>query len=114
MIINYKFINITLRAAMKDLPHHVKKLNRKVIRSMHREEVQEKEMLNIPTWTESKEEKRKKNKRAQKAERKSHVASHKSPEERNKEMKSGRVPVIEKNNATPTHNPPSRKKSPPI
>lgn len=99
---------------MKDLPHHVKKLNHKVIRSAHQEEMQGKEMPEIPNWADSKKTKRKKAKQAQKEERKSHIASHKSPEERNKEMKSGRVPVIEKNNATPPHNPPSRKKSPPI
>lgn len=98
---------------MKDLPHHIKKLNRKVIRSMHREEVQEEEMPDVPTWAESKREKRKKAKQAQKAERKSHVVTHKSPEERNKEMKKGRVPIIEKNNAPPPHNPPTRKKKPP-
>ena len=99
---------------MKDLPHHIKKLNKKVIRSIHKETTEEQKIPDIPEWVDSKKELRKKAKRAQKSERKAHIAEHKSPEERNKEMKRGRVPIIEKNNALPPHNPPSRKKRPQI
>lgn len=99
---------------MKDLPHHIKKLNRNIIRSARREEMEE-ELPEIPTWPDSKAEKRKKQKREMRAERKARVPTGKTPEQRNKEMKKGRVPVFDRtNNAKPKHARSSKKKSPPI
>jgi hypothetical protein len=95
---------------MKDLPHHIKKLNRKVLRSMHREEA---EMPEIPTWPESEKQKKKKAKIKMKKETLSRPSSDKSPEQRNKEMKRGRVPIFEKESHEKTKlTRPTRKKTP--
>ncbi len=99
---------------MKDLPHHIKKLNRRVIRSMHREEVLEEQLPEVPTWSETKREKRKKTKREMRAEREARAPQKKTPEERNKVMQKGRVPVFDRNNAEPKHARPSKKKTPRI
>jgi hypothetical protein len=97
---------------MKDLPHHMKKLNRQIIRSMRREETEE--LPEIPTLPDSKREKKKKAKQNLKASAKKRAASFKSVEERNQEMKKGRVPVFDRNNASPKHAKPSSKKTPRI
>lgn len=97
---------------MKDLPHHIKKLNRQVIRSARREE--EEELPETPNWDSSKSEEKKKAKRMIKAERAARVPTKKTPEERNKEMKRGRVPVFDRNSAEPKHTRPSKKKTPKI
>ena len=101
---------------MKDLPHHIKKLNRNIIRSARREEREEEEELpEVPTWPETPQSRRKKKKRKMKAQREAHVPMGKTPEERNKEMKKGRVPVFDRMNSNKTkHERPSRKKTPPI
>lgn len=96
---------------MKDLPHHIKKLNRRVIRSIHREEMEE--MPDLPNWPETPQAKRKKAKIAKKKEGLAHVPSHLTPEEQNKKMKH-RVPVFDRNNALPKHARSSKKKSPKI
>ncbi len=98
---------------MKDLPHHIKKLNSKIIRSARRE-ANEEELPEVPTWPDSPSEKRKKVKRTMKAEREARTPTRKSAEERNKEMKKGRVPVFDRNNAKPKHAKPSKKKAPRI
>ncbi|MBX7067733.1 MAG: hypothetical protein K1X28_10960 [Parachlamydiales bacterium] len=101
---------------MKDLPHHIKKLNRKIIRSARRESIEE-ELPDVPVWADSKIEKRKKQKREMKAEREARVPSGKTPEERNREMKGGRkgrVPVFDREKAAPKHARPSKKKTPRI
>lgn len=101
---------------MKDLPHHIKKLNRKIIRSVRREGFEE-ELPEVPVWPDSAREMRKKEKRTMKAEREAHVPMDKSPEERNREMKGGRhgrVPVFDQNKPTPKRALPSRKKTPKI
>lgn len=98
---------------MKDLPHHIKKLNRKVIRSARREAAEE-ELPEVPTWPDSPNEKRKKAKRTMKAERKARAPTSKSAEERNKEMKKGRVPVFDRNHAAPKRTKSSKKKTPRI
>ncbi len=98
---------------MKDLPHHMKKLNRRVIRSMHREELEE-ELPDIPVWTDSPREKKKKAKNKMKQETLSRPSSDRTPEERNKIMKSGRVPIFDRNNAKPKHARASKKKTPRI
>lgn len=98
---------------MKDLPHHIKKLNRKVIRSMRREEASE-ELPEIPPFEDTLREKKKKSKQKMKEERLAHVPSDLTPEERNKKMKK-RVPVFDRiNNAKPRTSKPSQKKTPRI
>ena len=96
---------------MKDLPHHIKKLNRRIIRSVRREEVEE-ELPEVPTWSETEREKKKKEKRKLRAEGLHKTSHHPSPEERNKIMKKGRVPVFDRESAKPKHAPPSKKKTP--
>lgn len=98
---------------MKDLPHHIKKLNRKIIRSARREEHEE-ELPEIPSWPETSREKKKKAKQKMKAEGEAHVSQHKNPEERNKEMKKGRVPIFDRGSSEQKMTPPSRKKTPRI
>lgn len=98
---------------MKDLPHHIKKLNRRIIRSMHREEMEE--LPDLPNWPDSKKEKKKKAKQKMKAATNARIPTSKSPEERNKEMKKGRVPVFDRtNNAKPKRALSSKKKTPRI
>ena len=46
---------------MKDLPHHIKKLNRRMIRSVRRDMLEE-ELPEIPTYEETKRQARKKEK----------------------------------------------------
>ncbi|HSX10324.1 MAG TPA: hypothetical protein VLF94_01220 [Chlamydiales bacterium] len=99
---------------MKDLPHHMKKLNRRVIRSMHREALEE-ELPEIPTLPVSQKEKKKKAKIKMRDETRARVASDLTPEERNREMKTGRVPIFDRlNNAKPKHTRSSKKKTPRI
>ncbi len=98
---------------MKDLPHHIKKLNRRVIRSVHREEQQE--LPDIPVWPESERQKKKKAKIRVKQEKRSHPSTTPTPEERNQTMKKGRVPGFDRiNNNTPKHARATKKKTPRI
>lgn len=98
---------------MKDLPHHMKKLNRRIVRSMHRAEMEE-ELPEVPTWPDSKGQKKKKAKIKMKEETLSRPSSDKSPEERNRTMKTGRVPIFDRNDAVPKHAGPTKKKTPRI
>lgn len=99
---------------MKDLPHHIKKLNRRVIRSTRREEMEE-ILPDVPIWQDAKTERRKKEKREMKAAREAHIPSNKSPEERNQEMKKGRVPVFAwDNKGKVKHTRATKKKTPRI
>lgn len=101
---------------MKDLPHHMKKLNRRIIRSMHREEKEE-ELPEVPTWPVTTKEKKKKAKEKMKDETLARPSSDLTPEERNKIMKGGRqgrVPIFDRNNAEPKHTRASKKKTPRI
>ncbi|MDE3055950.1 MAG: hypothetical protein KGI80_04590 [Verrucomicrobiota bacterium] len=98
---------------MKDLPHHIKKLNRNVLRSVRREDKAE-EVFETAARPPSREAKRKHKKQEIRAERLAHVPIHPSEEERNRQMRH-RVPMIERtNDAIPKHTRPSRKKVPPI
>lgn len=97
---------------MKDLPHHIKKLNRRIVRSMHRETTEE-ILPDIPAWPDSDRQKRKKAKIKMKKERLARTPIHKDPEERNKEMRK-RVPVFDKNSMLPKHAKASQKKTPQI
>lgn len=118
MILKLRSSNIRLRRTMKDLPHHLKKLNRRVIRSMHREELEEERLPEVPTQPETKQSKRKKKKIQIKKERLAHVPSDPTPEERNRIMRggrSGRVPIFDRlNNQKPKRARPTKKKTPRI
>lgn len=46
---------------MKDLPHHIKKLNRRILRSIRKEGMEDL-LPDIPTWPDSERQKRKKQK----------------------------------------------------
>lgn len=98
---------------MKDLPHHIKKLNRRVIRSSHREDVEEEMYAQETIRRPQTEHQRKKQAKARlKKTRESRVPSHLTPEERNKKM-AKRVPIFDRlNGAKPKHAKPSRKKTP--
>ena len=97
---------------MKDLPHHMKKLNRRIIRSMRREDTGE-ELPAIPTWPDSEREAKKKAKIQMREKTLARPSSQPTPDERNKVMKKGRVPVFDRtNNAKPKHAAPSKKKTP--
>lgn len=98
---------------MKDLPHHIKKLNRRVIRSMHREGNEE-ELPEVPTYPVTQRGKKKKAKIKMRDKVLARVATDLTPAERNKKMK-GRVPVFDRrNNAEPKHTRASKKKTPRI
>lgn len=96
---------------MKDLPHHIKKLNRRVIRSMRREEMEA--LPEIPTQTPTERELKRQAKQKMRDERLSHVSSDLTPDQRNKKMRA-RVPIFDRNNAEPKHTRSSKKKSPRI
>lgn len=99
---------------MKDLPHHIKKLNRKVIRSVRREEREnEVELPDIPPRKQTERELKKQAKSQTKAKRLSRTPSDPTPEERNKRMKK-RVPMFDRNKAAPKHARSSKKKTPRI
>ena len=98
---------------MKDLPHHIKKLNRQVLRDARRAE-QEENLPEIPNWPDNERQKKKKAKIRMRIEAQNRPNTHKTAEERNQEMKKGRVPVFDRNNAEPKHARPTHKKTPKI
>ncbi len=99
---------------MKDIPHHIKKLNRRILRSMHRDELAE-ELPEVPAWPDTERQKKKKAKLKQKKKKEARPSSDPTPDQRNKVMKSGRVPVFDRtNNAKPKHARASKKKTPRI
>ncbi len=69
---------------MKDASHHLKKLNREVVR--HPSVIKDGD-LPLVKIEESKEEHRKKQKIEMRKERDAHIPTHKTPEERNQEQK---------------------------
>ena len=85
---------------MKDLPHHIKKLNRQVIRSKHRAEMHEEsyegEVLKAPTQEQTPRQAKKqaKQRKAKESASRTHIAL--TPEEKNKKM-TKRVPNIKSN-----------------
>jgi hypothetical protein len=97
---------------MKDLPHHMKKLNRRVIRSIHREEMEEESLPDIPPRKQTERQRKKQAKKKMKDERLGHVPSDLSPEERNRKMKN-RVPIFDRNSAAPKRGARSTKKKTP-
>lgn len=99
---------------MKDLPHHMKKLNRRIIRSQHREEIEENAFQwPIPPANQKPTAKqvRKKKKIEMRDQVRARTPKLLTPEERNRKMKK-RVPIFDKNNAKPKHTRASKKKSP--
>ncbi len=103
--------------SMKDLPHHMKKLNRRVVRTERRLMQEDKEYAEkIPAPPKQavrpKKQVRKQAKAKTSAERKARTPTKKSAEERNWEMKK-RVPVFDRNKAKPKAGArPSKKKRP--
>lgn len=102
---------------MKDLPHHMKKLNRRVIRSEHREEAaEEAETFSLfsPPRKQTPEQVKKQAKAQIRKERLSRTPTPLTPDEKNKKM-NARVPEFERNNkARPKTTKPTRKKTPRI
>src|SRR5579871_3206136 len=98
---------------MKDLPHHMKKLNRRVIRSNLREESSEMPSETPPPFHASRDVERKEKKREMRETRLSRTPIHDTPDERNQKMKH-RVPVFDRNNAKPRVAKPTKKKTPRI
>lgn len=81
---------------MKDLPHHIKKLNRKIIRSANRENHKEEQELLIEEESshrsKASSQKKKKAKQAKKAQEEKRVPHPETPETKN-EMEKHRTPV---------------------
>lgn len=103
---------------MKDLPHHMKKLNRRIVRSAHREEVGEEiydlEMPVLLPRQQSVKAAKKQAKIKMRKERTSRTPTPLTPDERERKM-SHRVPVFDRtNNAKPKVARPTRKKTPRI
>ena len=99
---------------MKDLPHHMKKLNRLVIRSTHREELDEEAYELTAPRKQTARQVKKQAKAKMAKERSSRTPSPLNPDERNKKM-AKRVPVFDRtNNAKPRAAKPSKKKTPRI
>lgn len=104
---------------MKDLPHHMQKLNRRVIRDANREDHNEEVFElnadpNLPQRSMPPEQIRKQEKIRQAKASNEHVPISKTPDERNKLM-SERTPVFfSKNHQKPKTTRASRKKTPRI
>lgn len=101
---------------MKDIPHHIKKLNRKVIRSLHRSELEEEayDLMTPPPRKQTERQLKKQAKSEIRKEKQTHVPHPLSPEEQNKKMKH-RVPVFDRlNRALPKHAKPTKKNPPRI
>ena len=101
---------------MKDLPHHMKKLNRRVIRSTHREEQEEEtfDAIASPVRKQTDREMKKIAKRKHRQERWERTPTPLTPEEKNKKMRQ-RTPVFEPiNHPKPKGTRPSKKKTPRI
>lgn len=99
---------------MKDMPHHIKKLNRRIVRSALREESEEEKYeTGFPAQRPSKAGERKHAKREMRKERLDRTPIHDTEEERNRKMRK-RVPVFDRNNEKPSMTKPTRKKTPRI
>lgn len=99
---------------MKDLPHHMKKLNRRVIRSEQRIIESEFEETQNPQIQRPKEQIRKQVKSEMREVRLAHTPNPSTPETRNQEMKH-RVPIFDRtSHPRPKQAGKSKKKTPPI
>lgn len=88
---------------MKDLPHHIKQLNRKVLRSEKREEKAEGDYEKEYEWDRTEKQKKKQAKEARKQAKQEQVPHPEEPEEKNKLEKSGRVPKLRDRNKEIPH-----------
>lgn len=85
---------------MKDLPHHMKKLNRQIIRSAHREEMEE-DTWEAPVARKQTPAQVKKQKKVQEIKaRKARAATPLTADEKNRKMKK-RVPIFDRQSAKP-------------
>lgn len=103
---------------MKDSPHHIKKLNRQVVRSIHHEEMEdanfESKLPSPPNWKPTKAQEKKQAKETVAQERRARKPIHKTEEERNWEMKH-RTPVFDRtSHPRPKATKASHKKTPRI
>lgn len=101
---------------MKDFPHHIKKINRQVLRSERREMAEEQSFSmqeQSPARPQTPQQVKKQAKTHIAQEHKNQIPVHMSEEERNKKMLK-RVPIFDRNNAEPKHAKASRKKAPRI
>ena len=100
---------------MKDLPHHRQQLNKKILRSLHREEVKEEQFPEIPPRPLTERQKKKQAKERVKQEKLARPPHLLTPEEKNKKMLE-RVPVFDRiNHAKPKEGArPTHKKTPRI
>jgi hypothetical protein len=101
---------------MKDLPHHMKKLNRLIIRSEHREEMEDEAYSMMAPSLPRKQTPRQIKKQAKAKltkSRKMRTPTPLNPEERNKKMRK-RVPVFDQNKPGQKIAKPTRKKTPRI
>ena len=79
---------------MKDLPHHLKKLNRRVIRDLERLEREEDlDLPEIPNWKPTERQIKKQAKERKKQERLARAPNVESVDESNRKMKK-RVPIF--------------------
>ena len=103
---------------MKDIAHHIKKLNRRIIRSIHHMEMEEAnfdtKMPQLPNWKQTSTQRKKQAKAAVREERNARTPIHKTEAERNWEMKH-RTPVFDRtSHPRPKTTKPTRKKTPKI
>lgn len=100
---------------MKDLPHHIKKLNRQVIRSNHREEMEEEAFEIAPLWQKQtiRQEKKQAKARVKKA-KQARTPHPLTSDEKNRKMKN-RVPIFyDQNHPKTKTTKATRKKTPRI
>lgn len=99
---------------MKDLAHHIKKLNRRVIRSAHREEIAEEEFdLAGEVREQTVHQKKKQAKERIKQAKIAQTPHPLTPEQRNRKMKR-RAPIFDRNKAKPRIAKRTKKKTPRI
>ena len=103
---------------MKDLPHHMKKLNRRVIRSEHREMELESFELNQSMQAPQNERPREQMRKIAKEEMRKEAVDFTQPtptsEDRNREMKH-RVPIFDRtSHPRPKQGAKPKKKAPPL
>jgi hypothetical protein len=105
---------------MKDLPHHMKKLNRRVIRSEQRlletelENPQKGLSAQTPQIERPKEQVRKQIKSEMKKETQAHIPTHPTEQQRNQQMKH-RVPIFDRlSHPRPKVSSKPKKKTPPL
>ncbi len=98
---------------MKDLPHHIKKLNRRVVRSVRRETVEDEnfDLSTTPKRKLSKEQVRKQAKAKIRKERETRTPTPLTPDQRNKQMKK-RVPIFAWDNKPKPRGTSAKKKTP--